>query len=212
MCDPPRWLKLNMFCTTCSPVTPVSDGHLILDTFYRWFPLWTEIVWSLDCDFNFGPLYDKICNGCSFKTRTHFYFTVRLRVAEDVISSACNERKCWRLSQQLARSGEVTTAVAGPAIIRVTNDVWEERTDSFQTALTDVSVFTFLPLICLIVPILMMTPGILSVIALFHLRFNSTHNPPCLSFVWTRHSYFHLRWLYKLKLYATFVPKYTLSS
>ena len=53
----------------------------------------------------------------------------------------------------------MTTAVAGPAIIRVTNDVWEERTDSFQTALTDVSVFTFLPLICLIVPILMMTPG-----------------------------------------------------
>ena len=31
------------------------------------------------------------------------------------------------------------------AIIRVTNDMWEERTDSFQTPLTDVSVLTFLP-------------------------------------------------------------------
>ena len=32
-----------------------------------------------------------------------------------------------------------------PAIILVTNDMWEERTDRFQTPLTDVSVLTFLP-------------------------------------------------------------------
>ena len=33
LCDPPapRWLELNMFCTTCSPVSPVRDGDLILE-------------------------------------------------------------------------------------------------------------------------------------------------------------------------------------
>ena len=58
------------------------------------------------------------------------------------------------------------------AIIRVTNDMWEERTDSFQTPLTDVSVLTFLPSHLLNCPDTNDDARIPYVITLFHLRLN----------------------------------------
>ena len=41
------------------------------------------------------------------------------------------------ITEELERERELLSGL--------TNDVWEERTDCFQTPLTDVSVLTFLP-------------------------------------------------------------------